>query len=287
MIALLAAVLAASGTAALVVAPPAAPSTGTHLPPWRTPAAARLRGLLAERSTQQIIGGASVGFLAGAAACLMIFGAPLPAVVGGAFAASFPVAAQRQRRGRQLEVARAAWPRMIDELRVLTAAVGRSIPQALLEVGANAPVELRAAFAAASREWMLSTDLERMLGVLRHELADPTCDSVCETLLIASELGGVDLDHRLIALAEDRRTDARHRREARARQAGVRFARRFVLLVPFGMATAGLAVGSGRAAYQTPIGQWAVLAAMAITVGCWLWAGRMLRLPPEERVFRT
>ena len=93
------------------------------------------------------------------------------------------------------------------------------------------------------------------------------------------------MDRRLADLAEDRRQDARHRKDARAQQAGVRFARRFVLLVPLGMAAAGLSVGNGRSAYRTPLGQVAVLAALAMVAVCWVWAGKMLRLPEEERVF--
>jgi tight adherence protein B len=174
---------------------------------------------------------------------------------------------------------------MIEELRVLTSSVGRSIPQALFQVGASGPEELRPAFAAAQREWLLTTDFERSLAALRAHLADPTCDATCETLLVAHELGGTDVDRRLADLAEDRREDARYRKDARARQAGVRFARRFVLLVPLGMAAAGLSVGNGRSAYQTPLGQAAVLAAVAMVAACWIWAGRMMRLPEEERVF--
>lgn len=287
MIPLLAAILAAAGVGVFVIPRPGHFGPSSPGLPWRTPALARLVALLEQRSIHQLLVGVVGAFLVGVAVCLTIFGAPLPAVAGGAFAASFPITAAHQRRQQRLEVARDAWPRMIDELRVLTAAAGRSIPQALLEVGATAPIELRPAFAEASREWMLNTDLERMLHVLRTTLADPTCDTVCETLLIAAELGGSDLDHRLIALAEDRRIDARHRREARARQAGVRFARRFVLLVPLGMAAAGLAIGSGRSAYRSPVGQMAVLCAIGVTAACWVWAGRMLRLPVEERVFRA
>jgi tight adherence protein B len=224
-------------------------------------------------------------FALGAVVALVLFGAPLPALVGGAFAASFPVAAHRQRRRSRRSLAQDAWPRMIEELRVLTSSVGRSIPQALFQVGASGPEELRPAFAAAQREWLLTTDFERSLGVLRDLLADPTCDATCETLLIAHELGGTDVDRRLADLAEDRREDARYRKDARARQAGVRFARRFVLLVPLGMAAAGLSVGNGRSAYQTAFGQAAVLTALAMVAACWVWAGRMLRLPEEERVF--
>jgi tight adherence protein B len=51
------------------------------------------------------------------------------------------------------------------------------------------------------------------------------------------------------------------------------------------MALAGLSIGNGRAAYQTPVGQAAVVAGIAVTVVCWLWAGHLLKLPEEERVF--
>ncbi len=237
------------------------------------------------RELQQLTMISVLAFVGGAGLCLMIFGSFSPALLGGGFAAWLPIAARHQRRLDRREIARDAWPRMIDELRVLTSSAGRSLPQAMLEIGASAPPELRPAFAEARREWMLTTDLERMLTVLRNTLADPTCDAVCETVLVASELGWNDLDRRLTVLAEDRRVDTRNRSEARSRQAGVRFARRFVLLVPLGMALAGLTVGPGRASYRTPIGQFAVVVAIACTVGCWCWAGAMLRMPTEERVF--
>ncbi len=75
------------------------------------------------------------------------------------------------------------------------------------------------------------------------------------------------------------------RKDAVARQAGVRFARRFVLLVPIGMALAGLSIGNGRDAFATPAGQVAALLAVGVVVGCWLWSGRIMRLPDEQRVF--
>jgi tight adherence protein B len=214
-----------------------------------------------------------------------LFGGLAPALVAGAFAATFPLAAYRSRRDARRAEAREAWPRMIEEMRLLTAAMGRSIPQALFEVGRRGPPEMRPAFQAAQREWLVSTDFARTLAVLQMGLADPTADAACETLLVAHEVGGTDLDRRLAALAEDRVQDLQGRKDARARQAGVRFARRFVLLVPLGMTLAGLSIGNGRAAYQTPLGQLAVVAGLLMTVACWAWAGRLLRLPEEERVF--
>ena len=115
--------------------------------------------------------------------------------------------------------------------------------------------------------------------------ADPTADAACETLLIAHELGGADLDRRLGALADDRMQDTQGRKDARAKQAGVRFARSFVLVVPIGMAIAGMSVGDGRSAYATPMGQVLVVTALAMVAACWIWAGRIMRVPDEQRVF--
>jgi tight adherence protein B len=216
---------------------------------------------------------------------LVLFDGLLPAIVIALFAATMPVAAHRQRERASRQAAQDGWPRLIDEIRILTGSVGHSIPQALFEAGANAPAELRVGFHAAHREWRLSTDFGRTLSVLKHHLHDPTADAACETLLIAHELGGRDLDRRLDDLAADRRAETQFRKDARARQAGVRFARRFVLLVPLGMAVAGLSVGNGRQAYGTPLGQTLVVVALIMVVACWIWAGAYLRLPESDRVF--
>lgn len=241
-------------------------------------------GLGATRPVE-ILAALVIAWLVGASTCFALFGTALAAIVGGTMAATTPIAAIRQRRQKRLAIARESWPRMIEELRLLTASAGRSLPQALLEVGLGGPPEFREAFASAQREWTLTTDFPRTLLVLRDSLADPTCDVICETLLIAHEVGGSGIEHRLAELAMDRREDAKYRNDVNARQAGVRFARRFVLLVPLGMAAAGLSVGTGRSAYQSTLGQAAVLTALAMIAVCWIWAGRMLQLPGEERVF--
>jgi tight adherence protein B len=223
--------------------------------------------------------------IVGALGAYAIFGGPLPALVVGTFAASFPVTSARVRTQARRAAAMDAWPRLLEELRILTASLGRSVPQALFEVGRRAPEELRPAFEAAHREWVLSTDFARTVRVLKARLADPTADTVCETLLVAHEVGGTDLDRRLEALIDDRVQDTQGRKDARAKQAGARFARRFVLIVPAGMALAGMSVGTGRAAYETTSGQLLVVLAIAMVAVCWVWAGRIMALPEEQRVF--
>lgn len=228
---------------------------------------------------------ATVLAIAAAAAGHVVYGSWIASAVLGAAAAMVPVASARGRRRRHRELARESWPRMIEEIRLQAVGLGRPIPQALVDVGLRGPEELRPAFAAAQREWLISTDADRMLDVLKSQLADPTADTVCETLLVAHEVGGTDVDGRLSALAEDRLQDLRSRKDAFAKHAGARFGRIFVLLVPFGMALVGLSIGDGRRAFQTPSGQAGVLVAFALMALCWWWAGRLLRLPEERRVF--
>lgn len=224
-------------------------------------------------------------FIVGSGLAYALFGGAVAPVTAGLFAATFPVAAARTRRAQRRAAAREAWPRMIEELRLLATSVGRSVPQALFDVGRRGPHEMRPAFRAAHREWLISTDFERTLAVLKMRLADATADAVCETLLIAHEMGGSDIDRRLNALVEDRIQDLQGRKDAAAKQAGARFARAFVIVVPAGMALVGLSIGNGRAAYATDAGQAAVVAGMAMIGICWYWAGRLMRLPDEERVF--
>lgn len=223
--------------------------------------------------------------LAGAGIGFAFFGGILPAIALGTFSAAAPVTSYRFRRDLRRSRSQEAWPRMIEEIRLRTGSLGRSVPQALFEVGARGPQELQPAFDAAHREWLLTTDFERTLTVLKAQLADPTADITCETLLVAHQLGGADLGRRLTALAEDRIQDLQGRKDARAKQAGARLARRFVILVPVGMALVGMQIGEGRAAYATTHGQVVVLGAISLIAACWIWAGQIMRLPETERVF--
>ena len=223
--------------------------------------------------------------VAGATFAFALFGGVVAPLAVGGFAASFPVSSARTRRRRRRAQAREAWPRMIEEIRVLTGAAGRSIPQALFEVGRRGPTEVRTAFDAANREWLLTTDFARTIDVLKDRLADATGDAACETLLVAHDVGGTDVDRRLAALVDDRIADLQGRKDADARMAGVRFARRFVLVVPIGMALVGLMIGDGRAAYETRGGQVGVAIGVLLLVACWVWSGRIMRLPDEQRVF--
>ena len=216
---------------------------------------------------------------------LLLFGTIIPALLIALFASTVPIGVARGRFQRELDAAQQEWPSIIEEIRLLTGSLGRSIPQATFEVGLRTTGRLQPAFEEAHREWLISTDFARSLSVLKSALNHNTADVVAETLLTAHELGGGEVGNRLGALAQDRLTDLQHRRDAVARQAGVRFARWFTLFVPLGMAFVGLSIGEGRAAYSDPLGIALVVVALLLTLLCWLWAGVIMKLPQEGRVF--
>ena len=217
---------------------------------------------------------------------LALFGGPLPALALGACLGATPPASYRVRRTQLRSAAQEAWPRIIEEIRILTSSLGRSVPQALFEAGQRAPDSMRPAFLAAQREWLLSTDFERTVRRAQGRAGRPhrRCRRARPSWW-RTRSAGADLDRRLEALIDDRVIDVQGRKDARSKQAGVRFARRFVLFVPVGMALVGMSIGNGRAAYATPGGQAMVVAGIGAVVVCWVWAGRLLALPEEERVF--
>lgn len=221
-------------------------------------------------------------FVGGVGAGLVLVGGA--AAVGvGLVAAACTAVGRRTLTDARHDQARRRWPAVLDEVRVLVTSGGRSLPRALLQAGQAVPEPFRDAFRAGAAAWSASADTGLLLRALRDRAGDATTDLVTDTLAVVDGATGPDLGRRLQRLAEDRRRDLEARDLATARLAGARFARRFVLLVPLGMAVAGQAVGTGRAAFATPAGQLVGLVAASMVGGCWLWAGHLLALPPERR----
>lgn len=237
------------------------------------------------RHPSRFAAGVVVSGTAGWAVAWLVFGGVLPPLAGLLAGATTPVVGARSAAERRRAAAREHWPRLIDETRLRATSLGRALPQALFDAAASAPPEMRDAFDDARREWLLSTDFERTLAVLADRLADPTADIVCETLLVAHDVGGSEVGRVLLALAEDRKVDLEARKDAQSRQAGARFARSFTLVVPLGMALVGMSIGRGRAAYASPTGQLLVVFGLLVIAICWAWAGRIMRLPAERRVY--
>src|SRR3954452_3266688 len=138
----------------------------------------------------EIIAVEAVLVIVGGGVAWALFGGGVPPLTGAAGVGLAPIAAARRRRYVRRTQAREAGPRLIEEIRIGTTTLGRSIPQALFEVGERAPDDLRPAFEAARREWLLSTDFERTISVLTGRLAPATPAAGWETLPVAPPIGG-------------------------------------------------------------------------------------------------
>ncbi len=219
----------------------------------------------------------------GAVMGFALFGSIAAVVALGLLAMQVPRHVRDRAARTQFDNAIAAWPLVLEETRVRVSGSGQSLPAALFESGHT--TALGPHLAAAGTTWGISTNFEKALKTLRSRVADPVTDSVVETLLAVYLAGAVNCDQRLSALIADRRDDLDARREAEARRSGVEFSRRFVLAVPAAMALVASLFGSGRQAFTTSTGQQLTVVAIATTAACWLWSGRLSRIPDRPRVF--
>ena len=207
----------------------------------------------------------------------------LTAGVAGGYATSRFV---RQVKARRDALAEELWPPLLDTVRVDLAVRAIPLGDALFQAARRLDLPARERFAAAERQWQNTLDIAAALQVLKVRCDDATTDVVCASLATIATLPNVTAQQRLSVLSHDVRTRVRQAKDAEATLAGARFARRFVVIVPAGMAIVGSFVGDGRAAYQSVTGQATVMLALVVMAGCWVWAGRLLRVPAPPRVFR-
>lgn len=242
---------------------------------WRDPKKRQLAVLA--------IGGAVT---AGAATASM-FGVGIVSAAAGILGGVAVHRVMAQTQARREAVTQELWPELLDTLRVDLAVTAVPLADALFAAARRLPPAICDRFATAERQWQNTLDVGKALDVLAARFDDATTDVVCASLRTVTDLPGVTVQQRLADLSHDLRTQIRHHKDAEATLAGARFARRFVVIVPVAMALVGSVLGDGRSAYASPAGQTAGLVALAVMIGCWWWASRLLRVPEPPRVFRS
>jgi tight adherence protein B len=207
------------------------------------------------------------------AACFAVF-----AFVG-------PITVVRQMRQRRQIALRELWPEAIDNLASAVRA-GMSLPEGVSGLGTRGPEPLRPAFARFGVSYRASGRFAECLSALKHDLADPVGDRVCETLRVAREVGGSDLGTVLRTLSELLRVDARTRAELETRQGWTISAARLAVAAPWVVL---LLLGSESSTLQTFDSSGGVLL-LGIGGAVCLVAYRIMvrigRLPEEPRVLR-
>jgi len=202
-----------------------------------------------------------------------------------AFAFLGPLAVLRRLRQRRQVALRELWPEAIDNLASAVRA-GMSLPEAVSGLGSRGPEPLRPAFARFAVAYRASGRFAECLDSLKHDLADPVGDRVCETLRVAREVGGSDLGTVLRTLSELLRVDARTRAELETRQGWTISAARLAVAAPWIVL---LLLGSQSASLQSFDSSGGVVL-LAVGAAVCLVAYRIMvrigRLPEEPRVLR-
>ncbi len=210
---------------------------------------------------------------------------PSLAVLFGAFAALLPLVLVRRRRAQRAGELREVWPEAVDNLASGVRA-GLSLPEALTQLGARGPEQLRSPFRRFGEDYRATGRFGESLDRLKGALADPVGDRVVEALRMAREVGGTDLGRLLRTLSGFLREDARTRSELETRQGWTVNAARLALAAPWVLLLLLSTQPDAVQAYNTAAGTVVLLVGGGVSFAAYRAMLRIARLPTERRVLR-
>lgn len=180
-----------------------------------------------------------------------------------------------KRRTQHLESeALSSWPTILSELGLRIGAMGAPLPLAFFSAGRTAPRQIALAFEHAERTFGITGSFDGALKTLRNRMCDRGTAVVVELLSVVKDAPGTDVTRLVEELRLDRLAEKDRVEDYRAKLAGVKFARYFVLIVPIGMMLAGTTI-AGLAPFRTSFGLYALVIAGLILVICWTWATKL------------
>ena len=201
------------------------------------------------------------------------------------FGALLPLALVRHRRAQRTVELREVWPEAVDNLASAVRA-GLSLPEALTQLGARGPEQLRSAFRRFGEDYRATGRFAESLDRLKDNLADPVGDRVVEALRLAREVGGTDLGRLLRTLSSFLREDARTRAELETRQGWTVNAARLALAAPWVLLLLLSTRPEAVAAYGSATGALVLLVGGAVSFLAYRVMLHVARLPDEQRVLR-
>lgn len=227
---------------------------------------------------------AAVSGVAALVAALMSVILPLRAVGPLAGVASIllmwvGIESSRSARRRR---ARAAWPDIIDGLRSSLRS-GATVAEALGDARPHVPIRWRPDWDNCTSELARGVAFRIAVRELKRRIADPVADTLCESLIIAREIGGTELPRIVADLGSAVRADARVRNEVRSRQAWVRHAARLGVAAPWLVVAMIAGRSETRAAFNSEAGVALLVVGFAATVVAYVVMTAISSLPEPDR----
>lgn len=187
--------------------------------------------------------------------------APLGALVG----AAIPVVSLLGSRDSRRRRARAAWPDVIDAIR-MSLRSGSTLGDAVSAASTMVPREWHAAWAELDSNLQRGADVGESMRRLQRSLADPIADRVVESILVTRDFGGTELPTVLANLARSVRREQSIRNEALTRQSWVRHAATLGVVSPWIVLAMLASRPENREAYSSATGNALIIASAGATV---------------------
>lgn len=207
---------------------------------------------------------------------------PVVAPLAGVAAVAVPLAVLDSARSRRRRSAAAAWPNVIDAIRMALRA-GLTVHDAIRAAHSHLPAQWRDAWAESTKNAAVGTPLTQVLRDLRRELADPIGDRLCETIETSLEVGGTELPVVLDDLARSVRAEQLIRRDAVARQSWVKHAARLGSAAPWIVVVMLATRADARDAFSNVAGASLLVACAGATVVAFAVMSALGRLPDPPR----
>lgn len=274
------AVCAGLGVALIVVRPPA---ESIRQGAWRAGVRQWLDEVGFVRQSTAVVAWGCVGVSALTAALIAQL-IPLPVVLPVAFLGAVLVcgAVLEGRRSARRRAARALWPDIIDSLRSALRS-GATVAEAFIDVADRVPERWREPWRECADELQRGVRFEIAARRLKRVVADPTADTIIESLIVAREVGGTELPRIVASVAGTVRAEARIRNDVRSRQSWVRHAARLGVSAPW--IVLGMIVGRAetRDAFSTVSGSLIIIAGFGATVVAYFVMAGISAIPEQKR----
>lgn len=174
---------------------------------------------------------------------------------------------------------RNTWPAFLDQLRGSMLSSQRALPYVMYDNPASGSPFLTDLLYIGKREFEASGNLESSLKHIWKHADDPTTSQVCASLIDTNGATSSQIQHQLLDIAAALKTQQILAAEAESKLAGVKIARLFVLLIPLGMALAGVAFAGSLSPFFSSASLIQISVAAFVLFVCWQLSNRLMQLP--------
>ena len=184
----------------------------------------------------------------------------------------------RRKQVKNSEALMNAIPEIIDHI-ISGVQSGLSLNESLSSLSTRGPLISQAMFRGHRARMGDGAKFEESVAILQKEFALRSADQLLESLLFAKSLGGSELITLLRQLGDFTRQDLALRHEIGAKQSWIRNSAHLSATAPW------LLLLLTALAYSSSSGITVLSLGVLMTLGAYLWMGRLAQLPDAPRIF--